>query len=491
MAAARRGHEREVAAGGGPHDADAVRIEAALDGTGADEAYCPLDVLPGRDMLGERRGGTRGAVAHCHDRHTLLVQVAPRRGDFETAGAGAAVAAARPDHLDGARREVRGDVPLHVRHALVRLHARNRGSAPDLDHLVRGARRVGGVAVHERDLGLQFAEKAHLAQELDGAVETVSAVALVGIDVDFGGDLALAQLAVHAGRCERGIDVRPAVQQAHRRGLFVEGEGRIERDVRTIALAYVRAACAVRETVGEREDDGGVHMAWRLVQRVHGRVGGRKRARREKGPQVRSGGHGDGDDLFRVEAAFGGLRAHEADGALPVLPRALVDRKPLGARGAVHQVHALDSKRGQLLAPGVHQPHVAAGLVRPAGDEDDADVGLDVLLRPRARLGRRGFGPFDKRFGVCGTVEAGGAGLVGHRGDLVALAVWHRAFRPKRLALAGNSRKRDADEEGGEDSGHDTGATAKTSGRLTGACVFHGRFPWRIIGGWRLWTRSL
>ena len=66
---------------------------------------------------------------------------------------------------------------------------------------------------------------------------------------------------------------------------------------------------------------------------------------------MRSGGHRDRADLFRVEPARGGLGADEADGALAVLPGALVNREPLGAGCPVHQRNALAAEFGETLAP--------------------------------------------------------------------------------------------------------------------------------------------
>ena len=107
-------------------------------------------------------------------------------------------------------------------------------------------------------------------------------------------------------------------------------------------------------------------MARNVVRFVNAPVGGRERARGEQRGEVGSRRHSDDADLLRVQAPLRGVSADEADAALPVLPCALVERKTLRARSAIHEFHALEARRGELPGPAVHQFDVAKAVVAAA-----------------------------------------------------------------------------------------------------------------------------
>ena len=421
-------HQGQVAAGGGAHDPDAVGIESALRRLAAHDADGALEVLPGGGVLGQaRRAG--GAVFERDDGHAHRVQVAARRGDLEGVRVVGHVGAAGVDDLDGAGLAHRGDVPLDVGLALVVARVGHFPFGPDV--LADQLRPVGvaGETALQRHFRLQGAQEAHLPQEFDAALEAVGAVALVRVEVQLGGDLHPAQLAVHEGGPVRGIGIRAAVVQAHRAGLLVELEDLAELHVHAVALAGGGDALrvSVGGHVGRGVDDGEIDMARDVVQRVDACVGRGLRAGGEQERQVRSGGHADHTDAVGVEAALFRLAAHEAHGALTVFPGGLPVGDALRARGAVHEVHALDARGGELLVPFVNQTDVHGTLVGAAGDQDHAGAVAHFL--------RGGLVPFEKGRPVLLDVESRRAELVGHGGILPRLRVGHLARRPKGFAL--------------------------------------------------------
>ena len=297
-------------------------------------------------------------------------------------------------------------------------------------------RRVAGyqrLLVRERSQ-----EPAQLPEELHRAVEPVvvgaglvapavpapEAVRPVGEEVQLGRDPPLAQLAVDLRRGERRIRVGAAVEHAHGGGLLVELEDGVE--LRALAATRVRDPKPVVERVADRASDRPVEVAGNVVDLVDLFVGGRQCARREERRKVGAGGHRDRADPIGVKPALHRLRADEPHRALPVLPRALVEREALRARRAVDEVHALEAGRGELLPPHVHKPDVAAVFVGAARDQDHAAA---VRLLGRGK-------PVDVG---CGIVPF----LVCHFGDLMRLGVGHLARRPEVLALGGRGKRRE------------------------------------------------
>jgi len=79
-----RAHERQVSAGRGPHDSDAVGIELLSRRPGCGRSARPAaDPATPSCCLANPPCGTRRAVFDRHDRHALFIQVTPDRSDFE------------------------------------------------------------------------------------------------------------------------------------------------------------------------------------------------------------------------------------------------------------------------------------------------------------------------------------------------------------------------------------------------------------------------
>ena len=121
---------------------------------------------------------------------------------------------------------------------------------------------VAGESVHQLFFLFKGCDEAHLAHELDAALQSEGAVALVGIEVQFGRHLHAAQLAVDECGGLGRIDVRSAVVEAHGAGAAVKLEHLAQLHVAAIALAGGGcAALGVGGAVGRRIDYGPVDVA--------------------------------------------------------------------------------------------------------------------------------------------------------------------------------------------------------------------------------------
>ena len=124
---------------------------------------------------------------------------------------------------------------------------------------------------------------------------------------------------------------------------------------------------------------------------------------------MRARGEPERADLLRVEPAFLRLAADEPDGALPVLPRALVDRQPLRARRPVGEAHANEPEFGELLRDPVNPLPVAAILITAAGNEQHASA----VFRRRRLI------PVEIRHRMFRRLESRRLHLLGGRRDLL------------------------------------------------------------------------
>jgi len=430
-----------VSAGRGAHDADAVGIEPLRRGLAADDSDGALQILPRRRVLGQPAQRTRRAVFHRHNRHALLVQVTPRRRDFESVRIVAHVAAARVDDLDRLRLEFLRHVPLDIRHALVRLHIRHLAFRPDRLLEVFAASIVVQIAGHQIFFLAETPVKIHLAEVLGDTVEPVvvsravlalarvahETVGTVCEEMDLGRDFHPAELAVNLRGAVRRIDVCPAVEERHRTRLRVELEHVRELDVDRVALARVGAGQSVRQRVGGVDRHGPVDVAGKLVEFVDRPIRRCQRARREQGRQVRARGEPERTDLLRVESSFFRVVADETDGALPILPSALVDRQPLRTRRTVGEAGANEPEFGELLRDPVNPHPVAATVITAAGNEQHASA---VFLRRRVV-------PVEIRHCMLGRLESRRLHLLGGRRDLTGLEIRDLPFRPQRHPLPG------------------------------------------------------
>ena len=95
-----------MSAGRRAHDANALGIESARGCLAANHADSTLGVLPSRRMLGEGRSGARMAVIDGHNRHPLLVEIAPGWSHFKSIRHAVVICAARPDYLNRLRLQV-------------------------------------------------------------------------------------------------------------------------------------------------------------------------------------------------------------------------------------------------------------------------------------------------------------------------------------------------------------------------------------------------
>ena len=181
-----------------------------------------------------------------------------------------------------------------------------------------------------------------------------------------GGNAHRAELVVGAHASHGGPAVAVAVEQAHRRRGGVEGQLGGESVGKVIAALRVVMVQPIRHHIGGIDGHGEVDVARKGVDLVDRRVGGRQ-GRDGRHQRKMSAGAAAGEaDLLRVESAGLGLAAHDADGALRVLPGGDVLREALRARRAVlhrHHGHALGEEEvadGRDLEPLDAVAHVAA-----------------------------------------------------------------------------------------------------------------------------------
>ena len=402
-------------------------------------------------MFGQRLG-TRGAVAHRHDRHAHVVQIPSGGRDLEAVRPVAIVGPAGIDDLDGRGFQHLGEMPLDIRRALVLLHVGHPALRPDVFADVFRPRLIRCKTLRQRNFRSDGAQIAHLSHELDAPLQAKGSMALARVQMHLGRNPPLAEFPVHERGARRGVRVDLPVVQAHRAGLFVEFEHVGQPHVRAVALTGGRGAgLAVRGGVGGRIDNRPVDIAREVIDRVDPLIRRRLAARCQQERQVRPGRHGDHTDFFRVEAPLGGLFPHKADRPLAVFPGGLPDGQSHGPGRPVHEVDALHAQFRKPFPPLFNQPHVAAVHITAAGDEDHAGA---------VRV-RRFLEPLEIGDAVLVGVEIRKTGLVGHGCDLVRLRIGHLALGPDGHAFLGQQGSCQQEGDQGEGSFH--GATGLSS----------------------------
>ena len=406
----RRAHEREVSARRVPHKSDLLRIKPLVRRLRADEADGALEVLPGRHVL-RQASRARAAVVEVHDGQALFDEIALDGNDLEVARLVEVVSTACVENQDSVRRAVLGKMPFDP---WIRVVARplmlgglvvwRLALGPyvlDLDRL--RLRVVVGKAGKDAHQAGEIAKKTLLPHELDAALERVRRkrfVPAVGVEMDLGigqphavRRLYHADLAVDPRGGERARDrVDSAVEKAGGGGLRVEPDDRIDRQ-------------GVSEDTRRRNRHREVDVAGDVVHRIDLRVRGGLRARGEEQREVRARGVAHYADLVGAVSALRRGLAHEAHGALSVLPRNLVGGKPARARPRV-KPHAGDAVREKLLFERTELRAVANGRIVAAGDDYHA----------RADIRRRFGGPFEIRRRDAG-LRVGHAGIWPERLD--------------------------------------------------------------------------
>ena len=429
---ARRAHERQVSARGRAHDADAVRVQPLLRGLRADDTDRALEVGPCRHVL-LQSCGTRRTVLHRDDRHALLVEIAAGGRDFEAVRIVARVASARIDDLNRLRLQVLRQVPLDVRRALVRLHVGHLALRPNVLLLVAAAREIARIALHQLDFGIDFAEIAHLAHELDRPAELLhvdGTVPAVRVKVQLGGNLHPAELPVELRRAVRRMLIFSAVEEAHGTRLRIELKGRVELHVRRVAVTRIRHRKPVRQRIRHAHRKREVDVAGNVVRRIDLRVRGRQRARRQHHRKVRARRTAEDADPLGVESALLRRGSNEPHCALSVLPAGLVDGQPLRTGRAVPEPHAGDAVVEKQVFERPELRTVTRATIRAAGNEDHA----------RAVRIRRLFGPLEIRHPVRRAVKPGLLHLLRRRGNLILLEIRNLPLRPQRLNDARQQR---------------------------------------------------
>ena len=132
--------------------------------------------------------------------------------------------------------------------------------------------------------------------------------------------------------------------------------------------------------------------------------------------------HRNRSDFLRVETALLGFAANEAHGTLGVFPCRLIDGQSLGARCAIHEIHALNALAGEALTPLLYKVHIAAALVSAARNQNHARIGANALVGSRH--------PFNVSHAVLFGLEILASGSIGHSSNLMSLTVRHFSFWP-------------------------------------------------------------
>ena len=127
----------------------------------------------------------------------LVVEVLSYRGYLKAVGVIAHIRTAREDYLHGLGREGVRDMPLYIRETLVVLGVGHGSIGPYAD-LLR-ARLLVPDAVHNLHLGSNLAHESHLPHELHASLQAIDSVALVGVEMQLGGDSHSPQLSVDEG----------------------------------------------------------------------------------------------------------------------------------------------------------------------------------------------------------------------------------------------------------------------------------------------------
>ena len=413
------------------HDTNLVGIQAVLLSLTAHQLDGTLQVLPCRDVLGHILGAGC-TVFHSHDRHTQLVQVTACRSYLEALRAIPLVAAARIDNLYGVGLLLLGEVPFYVGLALMFLCQRHLAFRPYILCNFLLACIIVGETLHDILFGCHGAGYSQLSQELNGAIQSEGTMTFVGIEVQLGRNLTLAQLPIDKGRAVGRVFIQTAVMQAHGAGLLVELKASAQLDVGAIPLLCGRSAqLTVGCHIGRRICNGPVDVAGNGVQLVDRLVGRCLRAGGKQNGQMRAGRHRDGANVLGVEAALLGLAAHQTYGALSVLPRSLIDGQTFWAGCTVNKVYALVAQSRESFAPLLDEAHIAAVIVATARDKDHtAAIGVGRLVEPLqiSCLELLGF----EAFRIC---------LVCHGSNLMLLCIGHLTLGPYTLALPCHSHQ--------------------------------------------------
>ena len=245
-------------------------------GLASDYPDGPLEILPGGSVLGEGSSRAGSAVFERDHGDSQGVEVSAHWSHLEIVRVIIFVAASGVDYLDGVGLELMGEVPLDVWFALVLLAARHIAFGPDGFFLIAGTVFVGRVAVHKFLFGLDGAEITHLGHELDSPLETICAVFLIGVEVEFGGNFTLAQFPVNQRGTIGGVGVLSSVVKADGAGVGVELEDFAYGHVAAISFAECRGAffigigSDVCRCIGHRPVDvarHGIQFIYRFVCR--------------------------------------------------------------------------------------------------------------------------------------------------------------------------------------------------------------------------------
>ena len=351
-------------AGGGSHYADAVGIEPVRSGLAAHYPDSPLEVLPCGGVLGEGFCRAGSTVFQGDDGHALGVEVAAYGSNLESVGIVAGVGASGVDDLDGVGAALMREVPLDVGLALVLLAVGHLAFGPYILLGIACAVVIGRIPFHEVLLRGDGAEETHLGHELYRTLESEGSVALVGVEMEFGGNLHAAELPVNQRGSVRGVGVLASMMQADGACMVVELEDLADGHVRAISLAICAGAgFAVGGHIGGSVCNRPVDVAGDLVYLVDGLISGCLRTGGKHQGKMPAGRHSDYAYLFGVVSAFGSLAAHHPHCPLAIFPGTLVDGEAYGTGSAVHEVHALHTDGRKGLAPIFDKSHIAAVLV--------------------------------------------------------------------------------------------------------------------------------
>ena len=269
---------------------------------------------------------------------------------------------------------------------------------------------------------------------------------LVGVEMEFGGNLKFAQLPVNQRGTVGRVGVLASVVKAHGAGVAVELENLADGNVSAISFAgrrdafFVGIGSDVCRCVGHRPVDvagNGIQFIYRFVCRGL-RTGGQQQC------EVPAGRHSYRSYFFGVETTLLGFAADHAHSPLAILPGSLVVGDTLRTGGAVYEIDALHAQLGEFLVPHLDQPHIAAVVVTAAGNQDHTrSIGVGRL-----------FEPLQIRDTVLVRVEAFRLGNIRHSGNLMRLRVRHLAGRPNILAFPRTELQGDENEDKGENLFH-------------------------------------
>ena len=223
--------------------------------------------------------------------------------------------------------------------------------------------------------------------------------------------------------------------QRHRAGFGIEFQHIGETHIGAIALPS--GGCTVfgiGSDISRSKHYGPIDVARNGVEGVDGLIGSGERIGGKQQSQVRTCRHGYCAYLLGVETTLLSLVAHHAHCTLGIFPRCLIDGETLGARGAIHQFHALYALAGEAFGPLVEQVDIATRLVRSARDKYHASICSHLLV---------GAGhPLNVSHAVLIGIVVGKGFFIVHHRHLMRLAMRHFAGGPHEFYVASIRGKR-------------------------------------------------